>query len=198
MVALQAGCGQHRRGQHHASINGAPLGGYSAATLLDAPKHGPLVLRLRAHGSRTVLTKAPGESVQHLVLKGLLWSLLLPTCPNAACEVELGMRYKPDVVSIDEGTGQPRWWGECGSVKASKLQQLATTFPDCRFTVAKWGRSDLRGYASQLVRHARCLARTAASHARALILPLLCTTALGAAAVPAENCAVRARLLPSR
>ena len=136
------------------------LGGYTAATLLDAPKHSPLVLRLSAHGSSAVLTKAPGESVQHLVLKGLLWALLVPTCPDAACEVDLGMRYKPDVVSI-EGTGRPRWWGECGSVRASKLQQLATTFPHCRFTVAKWGRSDLRGYASQLVRRAcsTCAAR---------------------------------------
>jgi hypothetical protein len=42
------------------------------------------------------------------------------------------------------------WWGECGSVKASKLSDLARAFPHARFSVAKWGRSDLRGYASQL------------------------------------------------
>ena len=127
------------------------LGGYSAATLLAAPKHEPLSLSLAGGGgARVRLTKAPGESVQHLLLKGMLWSLLLPTHPDAACEVDVGLRYRPDVVSLDGASGRPRWWGECGSVKASKLNELAAAFPDCRFSVAKWGRSDLTGYASQL------------------------------------------------
>jgi hypothetical protein len=136
------------------------LGGYTAATLLDAPKHTPLSVCLQCarSGSAVTLAKAPGESVEHLVLKGLLWALLLPAHPDAACEVDLGLRYKPDVVALDHASGLPRWWGECGSVKPSKLQHLATSFPDCRFTVAKWGRSDLTGYAYQLVR--RALTRT--------------------------------------
>ena len=129
-----------------------PLGGYSTATLLNAPKHIPLDLTLHTPcGASIALSKAPGESVQHLLLKGLLWSLLLPTHPGAACEVDLGLRFKPDVVAIDGSTGDPCWWGECGSVKSSKLCILARTYPQARFSVAKWGRSDLRGYANQLV-----------------------------------------------
>lgn len=126
------------------------LGGYTPATLLSAPKHEPLTLHLSAAGRGVQLEKAPGESVQHLVLKGLLWALLLPTHPDAACELDLGLRYKPDVVAIDPMSGKPCWWGECGSVKASKLGDLAAAFPQARISVAKWGRSDLRGYAGQL------------------------------------------------
>ena len=127
----------------------SPLGGYTAATLLDAPKHEPLTLELSACGSRVQLCKNQGESVQHLVLKALVWALLLPTHPGAACELDLGLRYRPDVVALD-GEGSPCWWGECGSVKASKLSHLANAFPQARISVAKWGRSDLRGYATQL------------------------------------------------
>ena len=53
------------------------------------------------------------------------------------------------MVAFDEGN-QISWWGECGSVKASKLNDLMEAFPNARISVAKWGRSDLRGYASNL------------------------------------------------
>ena len=127
----------------------SPLGGYSAATLLSAPKHVPLQLHLSAHGRRLQLEKRPGESAEHLVCKGLLWALLLPSHPTAECELDLGLRYTPDVVALG-ADGAPCWWCEAGHVKASKLGDLASTFPHARFSVAKWGRSDLRGYASQL------------------------------------------------
>ena len=128
-----------------------PLGGYTADTLLGAPKHAPLELHLASPHTpeRLCLTKAKGESVEHLLLKGLLWALLLPTHPDAVCERDLGLRYRPDVVAMDGGE-LPVWWGECGSVKASKLRDLALAFPQCRFSVCKWGRSDLRGYAAGL------------------------------------------------
>jgi hypothetical protein len=35
-------------------------------------------------------------------------------------------------------------------VKGSKLSELSSAFPLTRFSVAKWGRSDLPGYANQL------------------------------------------------
>jgi len=129
----------------------APLGGYTAETLLSAPKHTPLELQLSSPYAPEKLTlkKAKGESVEHLLLKGLLWALLLPTHPDVACERDLGMRYRPDVVAMDGGQ-VPVWWGECGSVKATKLRDLALAFPQCRFSVCKWGRSDLRGYAAGL------------------------------------------------
>ena len=131
----------------------APLGGYTAETLLGAPKHQPLELclsSLHAPDASLHLVKAKGESTEHLLLKGLLWALLLNSgYSDAACEKDLGLRYRPDVVALDGGT-MPMWWGECGSVKASKLRDLALAFPHCRFSVCKWGRSDLRGYAAGL------------------------------------------------
>lgn len=84
-----------------------------------------------------------------MLLKSLLWALLLPTHPSAVCELDLGLRYRPDVIALD-AEGAPAWWGECGSVRASKLNDLALQFPTARISVAKWGRSDLRGYAQQL------------------------------------------------
>ena len=128
-----------------------PLGGYTLETLLSAPKHEPLSLHLRLSGRPLHLRKARGESVQHLLLKGLLWALLLPSHPEAACERDLGLRYRPDVVALD-GAGTPCWWGECGSVKASKLRELSAAFPRTRVTIAKWGRTDLRGYGGTLKR----------------------------------------------
>ena len=125
------------------------LGGYTAETLLSAPKHTPLELSLTAHGSTLRMAKNPGESVEHLLLKALLWALMLPSHPTATCELDLGLRYRPDVVALGVN-GVPQWWGECGSVKASKLQDLAAAFPNTRLSVAKWGRSDLRGYATAL------------------------------------------------
>lgn len=126
------------------------LGGYAASTLLSAPKHAPLALQLRSRGRNLALDKNPGESVEHLVLKALVWALLLPTHADAEVERDLGMRYRPDVVALDDASGMPLWWGECGSVKPRKLRELATSFPETKFSVAKWGRSDLRGYAANL------------------------------------------------
>ena len=129
------------------------LGGYTAETLLGAPKHQPLELHLRSlhvPDASLHLVKAKGESTEHLLLKGLLWALLLSSgYSDAACERDLGLRYRPDVVALDGGN-VPMWWGECGSVKPSKLRDLALAFPQCRFSVCKWGRSDLRGYAAGL------------------------------------------------
>lgn len=131
----------------------APLGGYTAASLLQAPKHEPLLLTLThgATGASVDLHKNPGESPQHLLLKGLLWALVVPHHSSATCELDLGLRYRPDVVAL-RGDESIVWWGECGSVKPSKLSHLASTYPHTRFSVAKWGRSDLRGYAGGLRR----------------------------------------------
>ena len=54
-----------------------------------------------------------------------------------------------DVVALSEA-GTPYWWGECGSVTSDKLCDLHASFPSMRLTIAKWGHSDLSGYAAQL------------------------------------------------
>lgn len=127
----------------------APLAGYSPTTLLSAPKGAILSLRLRAQDHTVTLKKVRGESMQHVLMKGLLWALMLPVYPNARCELDVGHRFRPDVVSLNE-SGWPMVWGECGAVTASKLRQLADDFPNTHFLVSKWAHSDISGYAEQL------------------------------------------------
>ena len=103
----------------------------------------------QAAGLQLPFLKARGESKEHLLMKALLWSLMVDTEMNVECELDIGHRYKPDVVALS-GDGQPRWWGECGSVSAEKLSVLREAFPSTRITVCKWGHSDLSGYAAQL------------------------------------------------
>jgi len=103
----------------------------------------------QAAGLQLPFLKARGESKEHLLMKALMWSLMLETETNVECELDIGHRYKPDVVALS-ANGQPRWWGECGSVSAEKLSVLRKAFPSTRITVCKWGHSDLSGYAGQL------------------------------------------------
>ena len=147
------------------------LSGYSAADLWMVPKSQPVQLTLTAHGQSLSVGKAPGESIEHLLMKGLVWALCLPQYPDAVCELDLETlelnrpereagfgraayrRYRPDVAALPpSGGGVPCWWAECGSVSMKKLGVLARELPGTRLTVAKWARSDLSGYASSLRR----------------------------------------------
>lgn len=62
--------------------------------------------------------------------------------------------YHPDILAPHavEAGAPPLWWAECGSVSVTKLSKLAVAYPSTSFTVAKWARSDLRGYAGSLRR----------------------------------------------
>ena len=127
----------------------SPLAGYTPATLLGAPKGERLTLRLSAQGRPLTLVKVRGESVEHVLMKGFLWALLLPSYPSVVCEMDVGHRYKPDVVSLGDA-GAPVCWGECGAVTVGKLAQLAEDFPATHFAVCKWAHSDISGHAQQL------------------------------------------------
>lgn len=129
----------------------AALCGYTPATLLSAPKGERLHLSLSAPGGRKLtFVKVRGESMQHVLLKAMTWALLLPAHPTAVCEIDIGHRYRPDVVALDSTGELPLCWGECGAVTTTKLSDLASAFPDTHFAVSKWAHSDLSGYAQQL------------------------------------------------
>jgi hypothetical protein len=91
----------------------------------------------RAHGQQVVFVKKPVESVEHVVMKALLWALYLPDYPNLTVEVGVGDRYKPDIVALD-GRGEPAFWGEAGSVRAEKIRSLARRYRLTHFAIAKW------------------------------------------------------------
>ena len=91
----------------------------------------------RAHGQQVVLIKRPIEKSTHVLMKAFLWALYLPDYPALAVEVGIGLRYKPDVVGLDEA-GDPVFWGESGQVGADKLETLLRRYRRTHFAFAKW------------------------------------------------------------
>ena len=102
---------------------------------------GDLYLRrkwtLRAHGHQVVFVKKPLESVEHVVMKALLWALYLPEYPALTVEVAVGDRYKPDVVALD-GRGEPVFWGEAGDVSVQKIRSLSRRYRSTHFAIGRW------------------------------------------------------------
>ena len=109
-----------------------------------------LSIRHAVSGATATLHKARGESSSHVLLKALVWSLLAPHYPTTVTvETVVHGRFRSDVAVVDGG--ELCCWGECGSVSMPKLASLFAEFPRAHFIVAKMGRSDLSGYAAQLV-----------------------------------------------
>ena len=127
-----------------------------------------VLLKVRHEGpSKHALPKqVPPHTHLHHVLaraQALVWAMYLPIYPTAICEdspiarlkvAGSSLRYHPDVYAANSNApaNSPLWWAECGSVSVPKLRELAEAYPSTSFTVAKWARSDLRGYATSLCR----------------------------------------------
>ena len=103
-------------------------------------------LTLRAEGPggqerRVVFVKRSGESLEHVLMKAMLWALYLPRYPEMLVEVSIGGRYKPDLVQprpgLDPASG-PLFWAEAGKVGQKKLERLARQFADTHVVVGKW------------------------------------------------------------
>jgi hypothetical protein len=98
-------------------------------------------LTLRAHGEQTVLVKRKQERMEHVWMKAFLWALYLPKYSELQVEVDIGDKYKPDVVAMDRRRGRPQFWGEAGAVGPDKVEYLITRYPDVPLAVGKWDRS---------------------------------------------------------
>jgi len=98
-------------------------------------------LTLRAHGEQIVLVKRKQERIEHVWMKAFLWALYLPDYPGLSVEVQVGDKYKPDVVAMDPRRGRPRFWGEAGHVGPEKTEALLGRYSDTHFAIAKWERS---------------------------------------------------------
>jgi hypothetical protein len=95
---------------------------------------------LRAHGQQVVFIKKAQESTEHVMMKALLWALYLPLYPDMAVEVQIGDRYKPDLVVLDS-QNKPRFWGEAGQVGRQKIVTLVRRYRDTHFVIAKWAQN---------------------------------------------------------
>lgn len=112
-------------------------------------------------GQQVVLVKKRNERTTHVLMKAFLWALYLPAYPDLGVEVQIGDRYKPDVVALDSQE-TPRFWGEAGQVGERKLQSLFKRFSHTHFAIAKWNQrldphlSILEKALQPLKRHAPC------------------------------------------
>lgn len=95
-------------------------------------------LTLRAHGEQVVYVKRKHERIEHVWMKAFLWALYLPSYPGLQVEIDVGDKYKPDVVALDERRGRPRFWGEAGQVGPEKIDALLNRHPRTHFAIAKW------------------------------------------------------------
>jgi hypothetical protein len=94
-------------------------------------------LTLRAHGRQVVFVKRPIEHSRHVLMKAFIWALYLPTFPDLRVEIDIGDRYKPDVVSLDGANG-PRFWGEAGEVGREKIRALSRRYRGAHLCIARW------------------------------------------------------------
>jgi hypothetical protein len=82
-------------------------------------------------GRRVRLWQRRGESYGHVLMKALGFAMFAPLYTNLEVELPVGLRYKPDLVALnDGGGGRPRagarflFWGECGMVSMRKVAWL--------------------------------------------------------------------------
>ena len=78
----------------------------------------------RIAGERLTLHKKCGESYEHVLLKALGYAMFRPRYPRLEVEKRIGLRYKPDLISLDDH-GKAEFWGECGQVGLRKIAWLA-------------------------------------------------------------------------
>ena len=82
-------------------------------------------------GRRVRLWQRRGETYGHVLLKALGFAMYVPEYPRLEIELSVGLRYKPDLVALNEGIdNRPRagarflFWGECGLVTMRKVAWL--------------------------------------------------------------------------
>ena len=78
----------------------------------------------RIAGQRVTLYKKNGESYEHVLMKALGSAMFRPRFPKLEIERRIGLRYKPDLIALDE-LGKAEFWGECGQVSLRKVAWIA-------------------------------------------------------------------------
>src|SRR5829696_6914436 len=107
-------------------------------------------------GRRVRLWQRRGESYGHVLLKALGYAMFAPVYPGLGVELAVGLRYKPDLVALNEGEGgRPRagarflFWGECGMVSMRKVAWLLKHGDVGRLVLFKTG-SGVKAYTHEL------------------------------------------------
>ena len=74
-------------------------------------------------GKRMRLWQRPGESYEHILMKALGYAMFAPDYPNLEIEIRVGLRYKPDLIAVNE-EGDFDFWGECGQNSIRKTHWI--------------------------------------------------------------------------
>ena len=89
-------------------------------------------------------------------MKALGYAMFVGSYPNLEIELPVGLRYKPDLVSLNEGEGgRPRagarfhFWGECGMVSMRKVAWLLKHGDAERLVLFKTG-AGVKAYTREL------------------------------------------------
>src|ERR687883_1628806 len=116
-------------------------------------------------GRRVRLWQRPGETFGHVLLKALGYAMFVGEYPGLEIELPVGLRYKPDLVALNEsGGGRPRagarflFWGECGTVTMRKVAWLLKHGDTERLVLFKTGYSVPATRASCATRSSRATA----------------------------------------
>jgi uncharacterized protein YaeQ len=95
---------------------------------------------LRLAGERLTLYKRAGESYEHVLMKALGYAMYAPIYPKLEIERRIGLRYKPDLVALDD-TNEIEFWGECGAVSFRKIAWLAKHSSARRIVIFKFAQA---------------------------------------------------------
>src|SRR5215210_5989226 len=107
-------------------------------------------------GRRVRLWQRKGETYGHVLMKALGFAMYVAEYPGLEIELPVGLRYKPDLVALnDAGGGRPRagarflFWGECGMVSMRKVAWLLKHGGAERLVLFKIG-SGVKAYTREL------------------------------------------------
>lgn len=64
-----------------------------------------------------------GESYEHILMKALGYAMFVGKYPKLEIETKIGLRYKPDLISVGE-RGVYAFWGECGQNSIRKTNWI--------------------------------------------------------------------------
>ena len=112
----------------------------------------------RAHGQQVVFVKNPIERPEHVFMKAFIWALYLPQYPESRVEINIGDRFKPDVVQMEHD--KPVFWGEAGVVSRQKIRKLVRKFKGTHFAMGKWEKN-LKPFEELVRRELRGVKRSA-------------------------------------
>lgn len=79
-----------------------------------------------------------GESYEHILMKALGYAMFVGRFPNLEIETRVGLRYKPDLIAIDEN-GDFSFWGECGQNSIRKTHWILKHTRTARMVLFKIG-----------------------------------------------------------